>query len=56
MLKNLKTKEILVICSEYRWHWDSAKMELASHLGVITALLHLYEVHSIAKIIRQAKN
>ena len=34
---------------QYRWHWDSAKMELASHLGIITALLHLYEVHSNSK-------
>ena len=34
---------------QYGRQWDSAKTKLASHLGVISALLHLYEVHSNSK-------
>ena len=40
---------------QYGWHWDSAKMKSGSHLGIITALLHLYEVHSNSKNCQRGK-
>ena len=49
MLKKSKNKRKFCHMQQYGWHWDSAKMKSASPLGIITALLHLYEVHSNSK-------